>query len=409
MGFSSETIAKRAEKVRQGMRKRGLAALVLYYAVPRSTMLDLVSSGNVRYLTGWSTKEVPAMLVLPLDEEPVLIVRTPFAKAAIEMKKPLWIGDLRIEGNANMYGSLARQILQERGISSGRIGVSGQTEMPETTYKGLTSDSSGGSSGWEFEAADDLVFQERIIKDPEEIEMHRIASKISDSVMYSIMNGARAPGKWAWQLMAEAEHTGRSFGAEHSTIWLDTGPVLDPPGFDLWEQQREIQDGDRINAGTYIIYEGYWGHSLRMGIRGKPSPELKRYAEAIIEVQDAGIDALKPGKPLVGVNKAMKAVIDKYSPLPEEKDSMRFRPGHGLGLQYADPLVSDAFPQPGSMGISGGHGDETTLTAQPGMVMELHPNFSVPGLGSVCMGDVVLVTESGAERLTKFPRELYEI
>jgi Xaa-Pro aminopeptidase len=43
------------------------------------------------------------------------------------------------------------------------------------------------------------------------------------------------------------------------------------------------------------------------------------------------------------------------------------------------------------------------------MVFELHPNFAIPGHGFVCVGDSVLITESGPEMLTRFPRELYDI
>jgi len=37
-------------------------------------------------------------------------------------------------------------------------------------------------------------------------------------------------------------------------------------------------------------------------------------------------------------------------------------------------------------------------------VFEIHPNFTVPGLGHVCAGDVAVATARGGEWLTKFPR-----
>lgn len=43
------------------------------------------------------------------------------------------------------------------------------------------------------------------------------------------------------------------------------------------------------------------------------------------------------------------------------------------------------------------------------MVIELHPNFSVPELGLIAIGDMVVVTDTGTELLTKFPRELIQI
>jgi Xaa-Pro aminopeptidase len=40
------------------------------------------------------------------------------------------------------------------------------------------------------------------------------------------------------------------------------------------------------------------------------------------------------------------------------------------------------------------------------MVFEIHPNFTLPGIGHVCVGDVALVTASGGEWLTRYPRGL---
>jgi Xaa-Pro aminopeptidase len=43
------------------------------------------------------------------------------------------------------------------------------------------------------------------------------------------------------------------------------------------------------------------------------------------------------------------------------------------------------------------------------MIFEIHPNFTLPSLGHVCAGDVALVTDTGAEWLTRFPRGVFPI
>jgi Xaa-Pro aminopeptidase len=79
---------------------------------------------------------------------------------------------------------------------------------------------------------------------------------------------------------------------------------------------------------------------------------------------------------------------------------MRFAQGHGLGLEYNDPMVADVLR---------GWSESDEILVQPGMIMELHPNFHTAKLGMTVIGDMVLVTETGNEILTGLPRQLYEI
>ena len=42
-------------------------------------------------------------------------------------------------------------------------------------------------------------------------------------------------------------------------------------------------------------------------------------------------------------------------------------------------------------------------------VFEIHPNFTIPGLGHICIGDMALVTASGAKWITSTPREIVRL
>jgi Xaa-Pro aminopeptidase len=65
--------------------------------------------------------------------------------------------------------------------------------------------------------------------------------------------------------------------------------------------------------------------------------------------------------------------------------------GHGIGRDVHEPPFLGA--------------DDDTLLA-PGMVLDLEPTMRVAGVGSVNIEDMVLITESGCEALTNFPRDL---
>ena len=404
MGITKDAINKRVGKIRKGMVDQSLEALIIY-AGPTSVLYGTATSGNMKYLTNWADRSSPSLLVLPLHAEPVLFVTTPFGASALKEKHDLWFEDVRVESNMSLWGNSAIGVLEDRDVSKGKVGLVGLAEMPTPIYLGLTS---LNDHRWDFEQADRMIALARVVKEPDEIELHRQAAKIADSVMYTMLNAARQPGKGAWQLLVDGEHVGRLMGAEPATGWIATGPTADYPGFERWDSLRQIEPGDRINAGTYIVYEGYWGHSIRMGIKGKPTSVLQKYFEVILQVQEEGIRNLVPGKPLANIYRAMQQIIDQHCPVDPKKYKFRFRPGHGLGLEYSEPIVTDAFPQPYLWSINKGVADEEVLV-QKGMVLELHPNFGVPGVGMICFGDMLLVGDNGPELLTKFPRELYEI
>src|SRR4029077_10491774 len=119
----------------------------------------------------------------------------------------------------------------------------------------------------------------------------------------------RAPSVPAYMLMLEMENVGRMLGAEYARCWLDTGS--DPISkYQPWQIPQSVEQGDRVNAGTYVINDGYWAHGLRMGVKGKPNAAVKRHAEFVVEVQEAGIRALRPGRPIREAVQAMQSLID---------------------------------------------------------------------------------------------------
>jgi Xaa-Pro aminopeptidase len=407
MAGTNATVLGRVSRLRNSARERGLSALIVFAAAP-SLAIATSTSGNVRYLTGWESKYEMTLLFLPVVGEPVLFVARSrsvvVGRAALQQRigeEPTWVSDIRQLSAAPLgETSVVRELLEERGVPPGPIGVVGLREMPADIYLGLTRT----SSPWVFQEADDLLALQRTIKDDTEIELHRTAAKTADAMMYAGMNAAQADRIWASDIMVGMEHAGRALGAEEARCWVATGPSPDQTIEHLKHLRYPVVDGDRVQAGVYVTREGYWAHELRMGIKGKPTPEVRKNFDRVVAVQEAGLSQLRPGQPLTYVNRAMAELADQYSPYPPGKDPGRFRHGHVLGLDYAEPIVSGAFPQP-----EAGPVGRSDIVVRPGMVVELHPNFGVPGLGFFCIGDTVLVTDNGPEILTRFARDLYEI
>jgi Xaa-Pro aminopeptidase len=116
----------------------------------------------------------------------------------------------------------------------------------------------------------------------------------------------------------------------------------------------------------------------------------------------AALDKLRPGEDLCEANAAMIQVLRRYYRDGEARTS---RLAHGLGYSYEDPVVTLAFPNPWDV-KPGCKPDPVEI--RPGMLMELHPNLFVPDVAGAMIGDMVLVTETGHEILTEFPRGLID-
>ena len=73
-------------------------------------------------------------------------------------------------------------------------------------------------------------------------------------------------------------------------------------------------------------------------------------------------------------------------------ESFIHRTGHGLGLE-----VHESVPQ---------LAEGVTTPLEPGMVMTIEPGIYLPGVGGVRLEDDVVVSETGAEVLTRLPHRL---
>jgi len=126
-------------------------------------------------------------------------------------------------------------------------------------------------------------------------------------------------------------------------------------------------------------------------------------------MEEAMLERLKPGTDLSEVWKASARVLAKHYPQGIDPNWFWLRTGHGIGLDYSDPILTEIFRFPYDLD-KGGRGEdrkeETSIPIQPGMLLELHPNLFLPNEAAGAIGDMVLVTESGYEILNRFPREL---
>ena len=234
--------------------------------------------------------------------------------------------------------------------------------------------------------------------------MHRAGAAVSDAMIETAMRHAVQPGMTGPRLMADVEHAGRELGAGTPTTWLAIGEKPVTTYMEQAELSGPIGAADRVQLGTSLTYNGYFAQGLRIGVRGRPSARLREYARILLEIQDAALAAMVPGAKLHAVSDAIEDAIDKYCPYEREADPFRFQSCHGLGLNYVEPGMARDLNARRDRTL-----DPAGVAIAENMVIEVHPNFTVPELGHVCAGDMAVVTAAGAEWITKFPRGLVEL
>jgi Xaa-Pro aminopeptidase len=392
--ISPAVIEERLAQVRAWMAREAIDALIAYGS-PASHGSRTATAGYIRYLTGWMTGSLPAMVVLPAQGAPTVVTMGPHDTRLFRARAG-WFGEIVAAGGIPRYIDVVADAIAE----TGRVATLGLAEMPAPLARALERRLGATPTV----AAERAIDRLRLHRHPEEVEMHRIAARISDAMVASAMDAAVVPGMTGSRLMAEVEHAGRVLGAGTPSTWLAIGANPVTTYMEPAELAPAIGPNDRVQLGTSLTYEGYFAQTLRIGVRGRPRARLRDCAQVLVEIQDAALDAMRPGAMLHDVVDAIEAGIDAYCPYARDEDPFRFQPCHGLGLSYVEPgMARDLDPRRDRTL------DEEGVRMEENMVVEIHPNFTVPDLGHVCAGDMALVTAGGAEWISELPRGLYEL
>lgn len=148
-----------------------------------------------------------------------------------------------------------------------------------------------------------------------------------------------------------------------------------------------FRQGDVLVTGATAPIWGYVSELERTMILGEPTDEQRHYFQHMLNLQEIALERLAPGVLCRDVDQAVRAYYEKHDLMPYWKHHS----GHAIGLRYHESPFLDI-------------GDSTLI--QTGMVFTVEPGLYVTGLGGFRHSDTVLITESGIEILTYYPRDL---
>jgi len=229
----------------------------------------------------------------------------------------------------------------------------------------------------------------RRVKDEDELALMAEAALLGCKLFDHILAFIR-PGLREVEVAAELEHKARLLGAEgmsFETIVASgvrsalphgraTSAVLPRRGF--------------LTLDFGVILKGYCSDMTRTVYLGTPRSNERGAYNAVLEAQQAAVDAVVAGISCGEVDEAARGVL-RSAGLAE---AFTHSTGHGVGLEIHEP------PRVGA-------GQTTRLL--PGMVVTIEPGVYLAGQFGIRIEDMVAVTQSGSQVLTPAPKALIEL
>lgn len=235
-----------------------------------------------------------------------------------------------------------------------------------------------------------IISELRTIKASEEIDEMREAIKITIDGVNCLMRNAKA-GIKEYELEAFFDFHLKKSGIKDVAFKTIAAAGKNATILHYVDNDSVIKEDDLILFDLGAQYNYYNADITRtFPVSGKYTARQKEVYEAVLRVNEAIIEALKPGVNYIDINnKATDLIADECIKLGLIKDKKDVRNyywhsiGHGLGLDTHDV-------------------GERNVNLKPGMVYTVEPGIYIEeeGIG-VRIEDDVLITESGNEVLTK--------
>ncbi|MBI5892497.1 MAG: aminopeptidase P family protein [Deltaproteobacteria bacterium] len=226
----------------------------------------------------------------------------------------------------------------------------------------------------------------RIKKDAAEIEIIRQAAKIG-AKGFDIAKRHIRDGAVERDVAIAMEFGMRKRGAEKPSfdIIVASGKSAALPHGRA--STKKIKKGEAVVVDSGAVYKGYNSDETCTFFTGSPTRKQKEIYDIVKDAHDAAIDAVMPGVKASSIDAAARGIIKKAG----YGKYFGHGTGHGIGLLVHEMPKISKF-------------DNTML--EENMVFTIEPGIYMPEWGGVRIEDMVRVTKSGCEVLTRVSKEM---
>ncbi|MFQ5703476.1 MAG: M24 family metallopeptidase [Gemmatimonadales bacterium] len=357
----------RIERARELMRNNKLSAVML----TGGTSLNYFT--NIR----WGLSERLFAVVLPVSGRSFVV--TPAfeedrAREQIDRGPLKGTADVLTWNEHESPYDLVAGGLKKRGLATGRIGI-------EETVRFVFSDGVGAAARAAHPvSATPVTAGCRSIKEPHEIELMRLASKVTlkaYEAAYRALDEGMTQNDFRGLVSAAHRKLGFSGGAG-----VQVGEFSALPHGSVTPQV--ITEGTILLIDGGCGVEGYRSDLSRTFVLGTPTDKMKKVFDIEFKAQTAALQTARPGVECQAVDAAARKVIEDAGYGPGYK-YFSHRVGHGMGMDGHEwPYL-----------VKG-----NTLPLAPNMTFSDEPGIYIRGEFGVRLEDDMLITENGAELLT---------
>ena len=327
---------------------------------------------NRFYLSGFRSSA--GMIVLTENKAVLLVDFRYFEKA----KKTVQNMEVLL---ANNFFANAKELLETENIKK---------ILPETDFINLDSFERMKKAFEGIEVSNDNSLSQTIsslrqIKSAEETKCIKKSQGITDNAFAHILNFIKA-GVTEREIALELEFFMRKTGSEgvaFDTIAVSGKNSSLPHGVPT---EKPLENGDFLTMDFGAVYNGYCSDMTRTVAVGYVTDEQQKVYDTVLKAQLSALKEIGPNKVCKEIDKIARDIINA-----EYEGCFGHGLGHSVGLEiHENPALNTR--------------DETLLKA--GVIMTVEPGIYIPDKFGVRIEDMVLITDTSYENLTKSPKEL---
>lgn len=231
----------------------------------------------------------------------------------------------------------------------------------------------------------EIVEAQRVIKEPVELAAIRQAAHLTDDAfthLIALLQPWMTELEAAWVL----ESYMRTHGGDKVAFELIVGSGPNGAQPHATASRRQIRPGEAIVIDIGTVVAGYHSDMTRTLCLGQPDGQFQELYPIVLEAQETAERTIKPGMTGQEADQIARDIITQAGWGTAFGHSL----GHGVGLEIHEaPRLGPA----------------STTVLQPGMVVTIEPGIYIPNWGGIRIEDLVVITETGCEILTRSHKE----